>query len=141
MKNILLILLVNCCFLTAALAQVTRTASQTITAGTATTVNLDLGSNDVEIAETKGSRIIVEASIGLDKLDNVNLLEFVIKTGRYELESKLDNTTQTLTITRKKNLNILMVKGQECKENVKYKILIPSSVKFVHQGGSTASIN
>lgn len=141
MKTLLFTIFSICLLATTSFAQVSRTTSQTVSAGTASTVNLDLNGSDVEIVETKGSRIVIESSISLSPMDNTKLLEFVIKSGRYELESKFDNTTQTLTIKRKKNTDVLIIKGQECKETIKYKILIPTSVKFVNQGGSTASIN
>ena len=140
MKTLLLVIFSFCLVATTS-AQVSRTTSQTVSAATAITVNLDLDASDIEIVETKGSRIVIESSITLHQMNNTRLLDFVIKSGRYELDSNFDNTTRTLTIERKKNRDVLVIKGEECKETVKYKILIPTSVKFVNQNGSTASIN
>ena len=120
-------------------AQVTRSANETITINNIATINLDLESENIEIRETKGSRVIVESHITLESIKNATLLEFMINSGRYALENKVDASTQTMSITRKKNTNVLLVKGEECKEHVRYVILVPDSVKFVNTSGATAS--
>ena len=123
-------------------AQVARTATQTITASNITTVNLDLNAENIEIVETKGSRIIIEAKVALEGVTNLALLDFVINSGRYELTNKLDDTNRSISITRKKSQNASIVKVSEVKENVSYKILVPEAIKFVNtKSTATASIN
>ena len=123
-------------------AQVARTATQTITASNITTVNLDLNAENIEIVETKGSRIIIEAKTALEGVTNLALLDFVINSGRYELTNKLDDTNRSISITRKKSQNASIAKVREVKENVSYKILVPEAIKFVNtKSTATASIN
>lgn len=121
-------------------AQITRSANETITAAEVETIFLNLDSDNVEIRETKGTRIIIEAHITLENIDNATLLEFLISSGRYSLENKHDATHNSLTINQKKEKNVLMVKGQECKEKIRYVVLVPTTVKFVKtQNTATAS--
>ena len=121
------------------LAQATGSTHNAVTASNITTLNLELDTEDVVVKETKGTRIIIESHITLETISNVTLLQFLIKSGRYDLEKNVNETTQTLNISRKKTNNVLLVKGQDCKELVKYVILIPSSVKFVNTNPSTVS--
>ena len=121
------------------LAQATRSTHNAITATNITTLNLELDTEDIVVKETKGTRIIIESHITLETISNVTLLEFLIKSGRYDIENKVNAITQTLSISRKKANNVLLVKGEDCKESVRYVILIPSSVKFVNTNSSTAS--
>ncbi|WP_264790290.1 hypothetical protein [Aureispira anguillae] len=121
-------------------AQATASANETITVSNISTINLDLDSDNIEIKETKGSRVIIESHITLETINNTTLLEFLVNSGRYALKNEADASTQTLTITRKKVSNVLLIKGEECKETVRYVVLVPASVKFVNTSSSTASI-
>jgi len=128
------------CFISASLfAQVTRSANEVVSASDVTTMNLNLDSDNIEIKETKGTRIIIESHITLETISNATLLEFLINSGRYSIENTFNATTHTLDIKRKKNTNVLLVKGEECKESIRYVILVPSSVKFVNTSSATAS--
>lgn len=121
-------------------AQATSSTNEMITVANITTINLDLESENIEIKETKGSRVIIESHIKLETINNTTLLEFLVTSGRYSLANSVDATTQTLTITRKKVNNVLVVKGEECKENIRYVVLVPSSVKMVNTSSATASV-
>lgn len=123
-----------------AFSQATASANEMISAVNIETINLDLDSDNIEIKETKGTRIIIESHIKLESIDNATMLNFLINSGRYALESRTDATTQTLDISRKKVMNVLLVKGQECKETITYTILVPASVKVVNTKSPTASI-
>lgn len=130
MKNLLLLLTLVAC--SASLqAQATASTNQTITTQGVDQLELNLFSPDVEIRETKGSRLIVESHITIEGLSNSALLDYVIKAGRYDLETKSDASTQTLTLTRKTDVRVLMSKGQECTERVRYIVLVPSAIKNV----------
>ncbi|WMX14523.1 MULTISPECIES: hypothetical protein [unclassified Aureispira] len=121
-------------------AQATASANEMISAANIATINLDLDTDNIEIKETKGSRIIIESHIKLATVNNSAMLDFLVNSGRYALESTTDATTQTLNITRKKNMNVLLVKGEECKEIISYIVLVPASVKVVNTKSPTASI-
>jgi hypothetical protein len=125
---------------TSLFAQATASVNEVISAASIETVHLDLDSDDIEIKETKGSRIIIESSVKLTTVSNTAMLDFLINSGRYALESTTDATTQTLSITRKKDINVLLVKGKECEEVISYRILVPASVKIVNTKSQTASI-
>jgi hypothetical protein len=121
-------------------AQATASANELISAANIETINLDLDSDNIEIKETKGSRIIIESHIKLTTVNNSAMLDFLVSSGRYALVNKADATTQTLNITRKKAMNVLLVKGEECEEVITYIVLIPASVKVVNTKSPTASI-
>jgi len=121
-------------------AQATASTNELVSAVNIEVLNLDLDSDNIEIRETKGSRIIIESQIQLSTVSNSALLNFLINSGRYALENKVDATTQTLSVFRKKTRNVLLVKGEECEEFINYIILVPASVKVVHTKSLTASI-
>lgn len=121
------------------LAQATSSTNEMISVTNISIINLDLESDNIEIKETKGSRVIIESHIKLETINNTTLLEFLVSSGRYNLNNSVDATTQTLTITRKKNNNVLLVKGEECKESIHYIVLVPSTVKVVNTT-ATASV-
>lgn len=121
-------------------AQATASANEMISAANIETINLDLDSDNIEIKETKGSRIIIESHIKLTTVSNSAMLDFLVSSGRYALENRADATSQTLNITRKKAMNVLLVKGEECEEVITYIVLVPASVKVVNTKSPAESI-
>ncbi|MFT5645606.1 MAG: hypothetical protein ACI976_000279 [Aureispira sp.] len=121
-------------------AQAMASTNELILATNIEILNLDLDSDNIEIKETKGSRIIIESYIKLTTVSSNALLSFLVNSGRYSLENKRDVTTQTLNIGCKKTRNVLLVKGKECEEVIFYKILVPASVKVVNTKSPIASI-
>lgn len=140
MKRFLLSWFTICTIIQLSNAQASRTTHYTVAANDISVVNIDLASDNIEIIETKGSRVIIEARIILETIGNTNLLEFLISSGRYTLINSVDQLDRSLTIKRKKVTSELIVKGERCKETVKYRILIPSSVRFINTSETTASI-
>ncbi len=137
MKYIFSLLLALCCF-NSSFAQASDIAHETIMAQGVEQVKLDLGTKDVEIKRTKGSRIIVESRVTLS-IPNETLLKYLIDSGRYGLETTIDNSTGVMTISRKRNANVLIVKGQECEEKFAYRIFIPESIKFTEEVSASAN--
>lgn len=121
-------------------AQAMASTNELISATDIEILNLNLDSDNIEIKETKGSRIIIESYIKLTTVSSNALLSFLVNSGRYSLENNRDATTQTLNITCKKTKNVLLVKGKECEEIISYKILVPASVKVVNTKSPIASI-
>lgn len=121
-------------------AQAMASTNELISATNIEILNLNLDSDNIEIKETKGSRIIIESHIKLTTVSSSALLSFLINSGRYTLENNRNVATQTLSITCKKTRNVLLVKGEECEEVIFYKILVPASVKIVNTKSPIASI-
>ena len=134
---IVLIWLVAC---SVSYAQATASTNQTISVGTIASLNLDLRSESIEIRATKGSRVIIESHITLENITNNKMLEYLIKAGRYELVTNMDASSKSLTIQRKVNSNVILVKGQECTENIRYVVLVPDSIKTVKENGTTTPL-
>ena len=114
--------------LTCSFAQVSEKTHQTIITGGAEVLRLDIKDAEVNLKETKGTRILIETSIKLS-VPNEALLNFVIKSGRYELSQKYDAGTREMVIATKKDKNVIVVKGEECYEKVVYDIFVPTSMK------------
>ena len=106
------------------IGQISKITYQTIMTQDAETIIIDIKGDEVEIKETKGTRILVETLVKLS-LPNEALLNFVIESGRYQLIKKYNSSTRELSLKSKKNRNIIIVKGNECQEEIKYKIYIP----------------
>ncbi len=137
MKHILFALFLSftTCF---AFAQSTDVAHETINAQGVEQVKFDLGTKDVVVKTTKGSRIIVESRVTIS-IANETLLKYLIDSGRYGVETNIDASSGVMTITRKRNKNVLIVKGQECEEKFSFTIFLPEGIKFTES--SSASNN
>ncbi len=91
-------------------------------------IALDLyGEYDIET--WAGNTILTETSVQLYGA-NPSLLKFLVKKGRYEIESKGDGGTMSLT-SKDKNRTLMKYKGEDCFEFVKLKILIPEDFNIV----------
>lgn len=124
-----LLLLLGCCGW--ATAQSTKTIHQTFALDGAHKVNVNVVGNSVEMRETKGSRVLVEVTVKLS-VPNDRLLDFVVNSGRYDLDKILESATGELTISSKRTNNVIMVKGKECYEELSYIFYIPASIKYVN---------
>jgi hypothetical protein len=112
-------------------AQTTKTIHQTFNLDGAQKVTINFVGKSIEVRETKGSRVLVEVSVKLG-LPNDRLLDFVINQGRYNLEVSRNTATGELIITSKKSNNVLIMKGQECPEELAYIVYVPAAIKFVN---------
>lgn len=133
----LMMLLATC---SASFAQATASTNQTISVGAIATLELDLRAENIEIRPTKGSRVIIESHVTLEKVTNTSMLEYLIKAGRYELITNMDASSKALSIQRKVNSNVILVKGQECTEKVRYVVLVPESIQTVKQNGTNTPV-
>ncbi len=110
---------------------VSKTIHQTFTLDGAEKININVVGSKVEIRETKGSRILCETTVKL-AVSNEKLLDFVANSGRYDLDKVIDNATNELTIASKKSNNVIVVKGEEIREELSYIFYIPTTIKFVN---------
>lgn len=127
---IILLLSSSICF-----AQATASTNQMISVGDIASLQLDLKAETIEIKKTKGSRVIIESHITLSNMTNGALLEYLVKAGRYQLITSMDASDKSLTIKRKINSNVILVKGKECTEKIRYVVLVPESIKTVTENG------
>jgi len=112
-------------------AQITKTIHQTFTLDDATNVDINVVGKNVEIRETKGSRVMVEITIQISE-PNERLLDFIINSGRYNLDRTMDVSQGRLKIASKRTNNVIMVKGKECYEQLSYIFYVPAAVKYVN---------
>ena len=94
-------------------------------------VKLDVGTSQVDVRETKGSRVLIEITASAE-VPNESMMNFLVESGRYELISETDLSNGTLVLSKKKNNNVIVIKGKECIEEVSYVVYIPSSIKYVN---------
>ncbi len=127
----LLSLLIFCCISGMACGQVSKTLHQTFTLDNAEKVNINVVGKNIELKETKGSRILVETKVTIS-LQNPRLLDFIANSGRYNLIKTINSGTKELTLASKKSNDVIIVKGEECQEVLEYLIYLPKSVKFAN---------
>lgn len=111
--------------------QVSKTIHQTFTIDGTEKININVVGSKVEMRETKGSRVLCEVTVKL-AVANERLLDFVANSGRYDLDKVVDNATNELTISSKKSNNVIVVKGEEIREEISYIFYIPATIKFVN---------
>lgn len=129
LKNLTLIALFLLIGMVPMVAQASLTFNQTFSGLNATTLELHVNSQNIQIKPTKGSRIIVEASVEISS-PNYNLLDFMQKTGRYELEQQLDTDQKVLVLSTKRLKNVMVIKGEEIRETIHYTIYLPNTIKY-----------
>lgn len=112
-------------------AQANLKFNQTFSSMNAVNMNLNVENSAVVIKTIKGSRVVIEMLISISS-PNSNLLEFIAKEGRYNLEKSFDEETQTLILAAKKHKNIITIKGQEISEEVSYVIYVPETMQRVN---------
>lgn len=112
-------------------AQANLKFNQTFSSMNAVNMNLNVENSAVVIKTIKGSRVVIEMLISISS-PNTNLLEFIAKEGRYDLEKSFDEETQTLILAAKKHKDIITIKGQEISEEVSYVIYIPETMQRVN---------
>jgi hypothetical protein len=115
----------------AAKGQMTKTIHQTFTLDDAKSVDINVVGKNIEIRETKGSRVMVEITIQISD-PNERLLDFIINSGRYNLDKTIDVAQGRLKIASKRTNNVIMVKGKECYEQLSYIFYVPAAVKYVN---------
>ncbi|MCH2043621.1 MAG: hypothetical protein MK212_05725 [Saprospiraceae bacterium] len=104
---------------------------QTFTMDGAENVTINVVGKNVEVFETKGSRVLVEVEVTLMN-PNERLLDFIANSGRYNLVKKIDESTKQLSLESKKTNGVIMVKGEECAEELSYRFYIPTNVRAIN---------
>lgn len=129
LKNLTLITIFLLAGIANSFAQASLTFNQTFSTLKATNLELKLNSQNIKIKNTKGSRIIVEASVQISS-SNYNLLEFMQNTGRYELEQQMDADRKVLILSTKRLKNVVVIKGEEIRETISYTVYVPNTIKY-----------
>lgn len=93
-----------------------------------TSIYIKIGTPNVEVKRTAGTRIRVSGKVRIS-IPNLYFLEHLVKQGRYTL-----NVTPSgdggLTLEDKSKTTI-MLRGQECKEEIYFTIYVPQTIKTV----------
>jgi hypothetical protein len=132
MKNLipLLTLLFLVCT-TQLLGQASKKTAQLLVLDKAITkIKIDVPSDQVEILHTKGSRISIETTIKISA-GSLPQLDYMVKSGRYDLAPTSKITEATMLLATNKNNKVIVVKGEEIKETIHYTIHVPDHVLFV----------
>lgn len=108
-------------------AQATFTLNQTFSTMGAQQIQLDVPSDAIVIKTTKGSRIIVESNVRLST-PNENLMQFLVKTKRYELTHEYNAERKLLTLKRPRPESAVVYQGEEVEEYIKYTLYLPQKV-------------
>lgn len=94
------------------------------------TLAFELPSNQVEIIKTKSARISIETTIMLP-VGKPALLDYLIKTKRYDLKATIDREAHSFTLSPVKLQKTIIIKGEVCNEDIRYKIYVPESIAKV----------
>ena len=142
MRLVIFITIISCLFLLREdiAAQSSKTIHQTFTLEDATKVNIDVVGSQIEMRETKGSRVLVETTVTLS-VANDRLLDFVANSGRYDLVKTIDEGLGEMTIESQKTQSVIMVKGEECQEELRYVFYIPTAVKYANNSTIEKIVN
>lgn len=93
-------------------------------------LSFELPSNKVEIIKTKSARITIETTVLLP-VGTPPLLDYLIKSKRYDLKATIDRENHSFTLSPIKLQKTLIIKGEVCQEDIRYKIYVPESIDKV----------
>lgn len=93
-----------------------------------TSVYIKIGSPNVEVKKTAGTRIRVSGKVKIS-IPNLYFLEHLVKQGRYTL-SMTPSGDGGLRIEDKSKTPIVL-RGEECREDIYFTIYVPNSIKTV----------
>jgi len=116
-------------------AQVSKKAYQTIVVGDTEVLKIAIEGAEVQVKSTKGKRVLVETSVVLS-VPNQALLDFVVQKGRYNLDQMMDAANRTFSLISPKGQNVIIVKGEQCKEHISYVVYVPEGIRVDQIGGS-----
>lgn len=104
------------------------------------TLSFELPSNQVEIIKTKSARISIETTIFLPG-GTGPLLDYLIKNKRYDLKATIDREENSFTLSPVKLQKTLIIKGEVCQEDIRYKIYVPESISKVSNSYSALTVS
>lgn len=133
MKNLIQIFVLTILFVSAtqAVAQASKKTAQLLVLDKSITkIKIDVPSSQVEILHTKGSRVSIETTVRISS-GSLPQLEYMVKSGRYDLRATTNKAEATMLLSPNQNNRVIIVKGTEIKEDVKYTIHVPDHVLFV----------
>ena len=81
-----------------------------------------------QVKSTKGSRILVDIVIH-SNVQSEAVLNYLMKEGRYAMETIIDHTTQQLQFIPKE-LGTIVVKGKPLVEEISYIFYVPEQLPF-----------
>lgn len=107
-------------------------APQTFSTNQATKLVVSVGSEyNVIVKKCKGTRIIVQSIVSLDHKHSTNIVKFYAAKGRYDLQSRLDQTTNTMTLKKINPFHIYNKDRKIITEKVTLTILVPESIQLI----------
>lgn len=93
-----------------------------------TSIYIKLHTSNIEVKQMKGTRVLVTGKVSLG-IPNLFFLEVLIKKGRYELFLTADGGNGLRL--EDKSRQPMILRGEQCQENVSYTIHIPESIQTV----------
>jgi hypothetical protein len=112
-------------------AQSTKTIHQTFPVDNASKIVLNVVGTEIDVRETKGSRVLVETTVRLS-ISNDRLLDYVVNSNRYDLIKTIDPLTKELVLSSPKGNNMIIVKGKEVMEEVSYVFYLPTALRYAN---------
>ncbi|MCH2023386.1 MAG: hypothetical protein MK207_13000 [Saprospiraceae bacterium] len=87
---------------------------------------------NIEIKSITGPVIVVETYVQISA-SNYNLLKYMIKKGRYNLNSKIDDMSKNMTLLDKELTKEIIIGGEKVEEEIKYVIYVPEHIEIIEQ--------
>ena len=92
---------------------------------------------NIEIKSITGPVIVVETYVQISA-SNYNLLKYMIKKGRYNLNSKIlnnkiDDMSKNMTLLDKDLTKEIIIGGEKVEEEIKYVIYVPEHIEIIEQ--------
>lgn len=119
-----------CCWVVVAFAQVEARMHQVFEVKNnyhKAQVKIDDSKYEVNIKETYSTVIVVEVIVMLDRA-NPRDMEEIIRSGRYQVQSQINDGV--LTLTTKENKTPVVINGLSAEEHVIYNISIPEYIEY-----------
>lgn len=90
---------------------------------------LNLPENTYEVKTTSSQRLLINLNITTNS-SSEKAVQVLVKQGRYELNTKKDNTTRKMIVESFEERGVIFINGKELMEDVKYTIYIPKHLIY-----------
>ncbi|MDC0231134.1 hypothetical protein OAK19_04145 [Aureispira] len=85
----------------------------------------------MKIKSIRGPVVIIEAFVQISS-SNYNLLEYMIRNGRYNLLSKTDKLSRNMTLVDKELTKEIIIDHETVEEKIRYVIYVPEHIKIIN---------
>ena len=106
--------------------------SQSFHSSNMNSISIGVVNPNIEIKSIKGPVVVIETFVQISS-SNYNLLEYMIRNGRYNILSMIDKMSRNMTLVDKELTKEIIIDGEKVREEIRYVIYVPERIKIINR--------